>query len=81
MSKQTTDKQLKSGTPAADLVTVVQAARELGISRIAVYQAIADGRLASVEVLGKIGVPRHALKRYRPDETRQRAGFARAAKS
>ena len=64
-----------------DLVTVVQAAKELGISRIAVYQAIQEGRLESVEVLGKIGVPRRALKNYRPNETRVRAGNERAAKS
>lgn len=81
MSEKVSGKQSKSSKPESDLVTVAQAARELGISRIAVYQAIDDGRLASVEVLGKIGVPRHALQQYRPNQTRQRAGFARASKS
>jgi len=32
-------------------------------------------------VLGKIGVPRRALKKYQPNETRVRAGKERAAKS
>lgn len=64
-----------------DLVPVAQAAKELGISRIAVYQAIQEGRPESVEVLGKIGVPRRALNKYQPNETRKRAGKERAAKS
>lgn len=63
---------------ANDLVTVAQAAKELGITRYAVYKAIDAGNLESVEVLGKIGVPRRALKQYQPNEKRIRAGHARA---
>lgn len=68
-------------TQPQDLVTVAQAAKELGISRIAVYQAIDEGRLESVEILGKLGVPRRALKKYRPSERNISAGRARAVKS
>ncbi len=64
-----------------DLVTVAQAAKELGISRIAVYQAIDEGRLEAVEILGKLGVPRRALKKYRPNEQNISAGRARSEKS
>jgi excisionase family DNA binding protein len=64
----------------SDLVTVAQAAKELGITRYAVYKAIEAGNLASVEVLGKIGVPRRALKKYQPNEMKIRAGHARAEK-
>lgn len=63
------------------LVTVAQAAAEAGVSRYAIYKAIAAGSLESVEVLGKIGIPRRALKKYRPDEAKVRAGKERAAKS
>jgi len=63
------------------LVTVLQAAKELGISRIAVYQAIEEGRLEAVEILGKLGIERRALKRYRPNEMKIRAGNARITKS
>lgn len=65
----------------SELVTVVQAAKELGVSRYAIYKAIGEGRLESVRVLGKLGVPRRALKQYQPNETKIRAGHARAEKS
>ena len=64
-----------------DLVTVAQAAKELGISRIAVYQAIGEGRLEAVQILDKLGIERRALKKYRPNQTKVRAGKERAAKS
>lgn len=64
-----------------EVVTVAQAAKELGISRFAVYKAIEAGNMESVEMLGKLGIPRRALSKYQPDEAKQRAGFARAAKS
>lgn len=64
-----------------DLVTVAQAAKELEVSRFAIYKAIDAGNLESVEVLGKIGIPRTAIKKYRPDAAKQRAGYARAGKT
>jgi excisionase family DNA binding protein len=63
-----------------NLVTVVQAAKALGISRYAVYKAIDEGRLEAVEVLGKLGIPRRALKKYHPNKAKIRAGQARAQK-
>lgn len=65
----------------AEVVTVAQAAKELGVTRFAVYKAIEAGNLESVVMLGKLGIPRRALNKYHPDEAKQRAGFTRAAKS
>ena len=64
--------------PCVDLVTVSEAAKQLGISRQAVYKAISEGRLSAVTVLGKIGIERGALKAYRPVEVRVSAGQQRA---
>lgn len=64
-----------------DLITVSEAAKELGISREAVYKAIREGRLAAVNILGKIGIERKALKEYHPEEIRIKAGKRRAAKN
>ncbi len=61
------------------LVTVRDAAREKGISREAVYQAIRTGRLKSRKVLGKIGILRSSLDEYEPDSKKIRAGRLRAA--
>ena len=60
------------------LVTVKDAAREKGISREAIYQAIQDGRLKTRKVLGKIGVLRSSLDAYEPDRNKVRAGLTRA---
>ncbi len=64
-----------------ELVTVAQAAKEAGVSRYAIYKAIDAGNLDYETQLGKIGIPRRALKNYRPNETKVRAGKERAAKS
>ena len=60
------------------LVTVKDAAREKGISREAIYQAIQDGRLKTRKVLGKIGILRRSLDAYEPDRNKVRAGLTRA---
>ena len=60
------------------LVTVKEAAREKGISREAIYQAIQDGRLKIKIVLGKIGILRTSLDAYQPNHHKVRAGLARA---
>ena len=39
-----------------DMMTVPQAAEFLGVHPVTVYQAIREGRLRSIEVLGKKGV-------------------------
>jgi excisionase family DNA binding protein len=60
------------------LLTASEAAKELGISREAVYKAIREGRLTSVIVLGKIGIERKALKNYSPGARQIAAGKIRA---
>ena len=60
------------------LITVRDAAREKGISREAIYQAIQDGRLKTKKVLGKIGILRRSLDAYEPDRNKVRAGLMRA---
>lgn len=60
------------------LVTVKDAAREKGISREAIYQAIQDGRLKTRKVLGKIGILRSSLDAYEPDRNKVHAGLTRA---
>ncbi len=62
-----------------DILLVSEAAKELGISREAVYLAIREGRLTAIKILGKYGVPRDALERYRPVEARARAQRKAAA--
>jgi excisionase family DNA binding protein len=62
-----------------DLITVSDAARELGISREAVYKAIREGRLPAIKILGKVGIERKILREYHPVEVRVRAGKKRAA--
>lgn len=57
-----------------DLLTVAEAAKELGISREALYQAIRESRLKAVKILGRYGVRRKELEAYRPVEVRIRAG-------
>jgi hypothetical protein len=60
------------------LVTVKDAAKEKGISREAIYQAIQNGRLKTRTVLGKIGILRTSLDAYEPDRNKIRAGLTRA---
>jgi excisionase family DNA binding protein len=62
-----------------NLITVSEAAKELGISREAIYKAIREGRLTAINILGKIGIEREALKEYHPEEVRIKAGKKRAA--
>ncbi|HEX8237758.1 MAG TPA: helix-turn-helix domain-containing protein [Abditibacteriaceae bacterium] len=50
----------------SDIVTPAQAAKIKGVSRTAIYNALADGRLQGVRVLGRIGVDRSALKAWQP---------------
>lgn len=59
------------------LLTVSEAANELGVSREAVYKAIREGRLTSVMVLGKIGIERKTLKAYSPGAQQIAAGKER----
>lgn len=49
-----------------DILTPSQAAKLKKVSRTAIYNALADGRLRGVRVLGRIGIARHALKEWRP---------------
>ncbi|MDT4896721.1 MAG: hypothetical protein QOH25_1798 [Acidobacteriota bacterium] len=63
---------------AEEIVSVSEAAAILGLSREAVYSAIREGRLTSVQVLGRIGVGRSALEGYQPNESKVRAGKERA---
>lgn len=56
-----------------DILTVSEAAKELGISREAVYLAIREGRLTAVKILGKYGITRDELDKYQPVEGRVKA--------
>lgn len=49
-----------------DILTPAQAAKLKGVSRTAIYNALADGRLQGVRVLGRIGIARSALKAWQP---------------
>ena len=49
-----------------DILTPAQAAKLKKVSRTAIYNALADGRLRGVRVLGRIGIARHELKEWRP---------------
>jgi hypothetical protein len=62
-----------------EILSVSQASSELGISREAVYAAIREGRLQSVNILGKLGIERHVLESYHPQEIKIRAAKERAA--
>jgi excisionase family DNA binding protein len=61
------------------MLTVAEVARELRISREAVYKAVREGRMESVQILGKIGISREALISYQPLDIRIQAGRKRAA--
>lgn len=49
-----------------DILTPAQAAKLEGVSRTAIYNALADGRLQGVRVLGRIGIARSVLKAWQP---------------
>lgn len=49
-----------------DILTPAQAAKLKKVSRTAIYNALADGRLRGVRVLGRIGIARHVLKEWQP---------------
>lgn len=57
-----------------ELLTVQQAADRLQIKPAAVYQAMNDGRLPFVEVLGKRGLRPADLDAYKPRAYRERPG-------
>jgi excisionase family DNA binding protein len=64
-----------------ELITVSEAAKEKGISREAVYQAIRSGRIASQRVLGRIGIVRASLAHYQPNQHKVQAGRVRALRA
>lgn len=49
-----------------DILTPAQAARLKGVSRTAIYNALTDGRLRGVRVLGRIGIERGVLRAWQP---------------
>lgn len=51
---------------SAKLLTVVEAAKLKGVSRSAVYAAIADGRLPHVLILGKLGLKESEVRNWEP---------------
>lgn len=57
---------------AGKLITPQQAAELRSVSRPAIYAAIAEGRLASVRVLGRIGVREADALAYQPVKSRLR---------
>ncbi len=58
--------QGKHDGAAHDILTPAQAAKLKGVSRTAIYNALSDGRLQGVRVLGRIGISRSALKAWQP---------------
>lgn len=59
---------------ASKLLTPAQAAQLKGVSRAAVYAAIADGRLPHIIELGRLGVREADVKRWAPREYAGRPG-------
>lgn len=49
-----------------DILTSAQAAKLKKVSRTAIYNALSDGRLQGVRVLGHIGIARDVLKAWQP---------------
>ena len=58
--------QGKSQRADRDMLTPAQAAKLKGVSRTAIYNALSDGRLQGVRVLGRIGIARGVLKAWQP---------------
>ena len=57
-----------------NLLTPVQVSHLKGVSRAAVYAAISEGRLASVKLLGRIGVSQTDAEAWQPIRYRNRPG-------
>ena len=55
---------LNTAGPDADLLTVQEAAREIGCTQAALYQAVKQERLPHVRVLGRIGLRRAELSAF-----------------
>lgn len=49
-----------------DILTPAQAAKLKGVSRTAIYNALSDGRLQGVRVLGRIGIERKIVQAWKP---------------
>lgn len=49
-----------------ELISVTEAAACKGVSRSAVYKAIADGRLKSQRVLGRLALRESDVEKWRP---------------
>jgi predicted DNA-binding protein YlxM (UPF0122 family) len=64
-----------------DLLSVPEAAKELGISRQAVHYAIGRLELDVVRIGNTLFVTRRSLRKYKPNPQNVRAGRARAEKS
>lgn len=58
------------------LLSVKQAAEELGVSAKTVYRMLADGELAEVRVRGAIRISRLELDRFRRENTTRRGETA-----
>lgn len=56
---------------ARALLSISQAARRLGVSRVAVYNALARGDLERVMVAGRIMVSTHDVAAYRAKRARR----------
>lgn len=59
---------------SAKLLTVAEAAKLKGVSRSAVYAAIADGRLPHVLILGHMGVKESDVRAWEPVKYAGRPG-------
>lgn len=55
-----------------DLLTIADAARRKGVSRSAVYKAIAQGQLAAQKVLGKMAARGADVEAWHPRERKGR---------
>lgn len=51
-----------------DFLTVQVFARKLGIKPSAVYMALKDNRVQSVVILGRIGIPKSELRKFKRRE-------------
>ena len=67
-------KQGSSDEMAPVLLTPAEAATRKGVSRAAIYAAVAEGRLPHTRVLGRIGVREDDLVAWIPVQYGERAG-------
>lgn len=49
-----------------DILTPSQAAKLKGVSRTAIYNALADGRLEGIRILGRIAIEQASVKAWQP---------------